>query len=319
MSGELRWPVDEAAAGERLDRALARHLGQPRNQVRQWIADGRVTVGGRPAKPATTLAAGDLVICRPPEGPADPGVVPEAGPLAVLYEDADLVVVDKPAGIAIHPGAGRTTGTLAGILLHRYPELAGVGGPGRPGIVHRLDLGTSGALVVARSAESYLALSRAFAERRVEKTYLGVAYGTPKDDSGVVDLPIGRHRQERKKMQVRRDGRPARTGYRRRAGAGGVSLLELALETGRTHQIRVHLKAIRLPLVGDPVYGEARWRALPAAARKTLSGFPRPALHAWRLAFEHPAGAPPVAVEAPVPEDLRKLWSEVTGQPWPIP
>ncbi len=312
----FRWSIAAAEAGERLDRCVARHLDQPRNQVQRWIADQRVTLNGRSAKAATVLREGDVVACMPPEPPEDAGIEPQAGPLEVLYEDPDLAVLDKAAGVAVHPGAGRGRDTLVHFLLHRYPELAGVGGRGRPGIVHRLDSGTTGALAVARPERAYRELAAAFAERRVRKTYLAVVYGTPRAAGGRIDRPIGRHRHHRKQMQVRADGRPAVTRYRVAESAAGVSRLELDLETGRTHQIRVHLKAIGHPLVGDPVYGEARWRNLPRPIQRPLRDFPRPALHAWRLAFVHPATGEPVAVEAPVPDDLERLWREVTGRPW---
>ncbi len=315
MSDAVRWRVAASVDGERLDRCIAEHLAKPRNQVKRWIADGRVTVNGRTAKPATAVRAGDAVACRPPERRAAPGLEGEAGELAVLYEDGELAVIDKQPGVAVHPGAGLDRGTLVHFLLHRFPEIGAVGGAGRPGIVHRLDKDTTGALVVARTESAYAGLSAAFAERRIDKTYLAVVYGAP-PVSGQIDLPIGRHRHDRKRMQTRPDGRPAITRYRRLETAAGVSRLEIKLETGRTHQIRVHLKAIGHPLVGDPTYGEARWKGLPGAVRRPLKTFPRPALHAWRLAFVHPVSGERVAVEAPVPEDLRRLWREVGGSIW---
>jgi 23S rRNA pseudouridine1911/1915/1917 synthase len=312
------------SAGNRLDRHVAGALKIPRNQVQQWIRAGHVRLNGRPAKAAEVVAAGDLVECEPPP-PAPETLVPEPGDLAVLHEDAGLVVLDKPAGLTVHPGAGRATGTLAHLLLARYPEMSGVGGPGRPGIVHRLDKGTSGVMVVARTASSYQRLSRAFAGRAVVKRYLAVVYGRPAANTGVVEAPIGRHRERRKEMTVRPDGRPARTGYRLLAAGSGIALLELDLATGRTHQIRVHLKSIGHPLIGDPVYGEARWRGLPRSAQAPLRDFPRPALHAWRLALPgDPAGPGDPGdpgnwqrFEAPVPGDLRRLWQEVAGEVFP--
>ncbi len=310
------WRISAAQAGERLDRHVAAHLAKPRNQIRRWIVEERVLVNGRPAKPATAVRDGDQLQCRPPEPRAAPGLVAQPGELTILHEDEDLAVIDKMAGVAVHPGAGRERGTLVNFLLHRYPEIAGVGGAARPGIVHRLDLDTTGALIVARTEGAYAGLSSAFAERRVEKTYQAVVYGVPRQEAGRIDLPIGRHRHDRKRMQVRSDGRPATTRYRRRSTAGGVSRLELDLETGRTHQIRVHLKAVGHPLVGDPTYGEARWKGLPGPVRRPLQTFPRPALHAWRLAFDHPVTGSRIEVQAPVPEDMRQLWREVTGGEW---
>jgi 23S rRNA pseudouridine1911/1915/1917 synthase len=324
LSAPRGWTVDPPVGGgagerlERLDRHVAAAYQLPRNQVQRWIRAGKVLLNGRQAKPADVVAAGDCIECEPPP-PRPETMLPEPGELAVLHEDADMVVLDKPAGLAVHPGAGRATGTLAHLLLARYPEMAGVGGPGRPGIVHRLDRGTSGVMAVARTAAAYQRLSRAFASRAVAKRYLGIVYGSPAAGAGVVDAPIGRHRERRKEMTVRPDGRPARTTYRTLAARSGIALLELELATGRTHQIRVHLKSLGHPLVGDPVYGEARWRGLPRSIQAPLRDFPRPALHAWRLALP-PAGGSGQdwpRFEAPVPADLRHLWQEVTAEPFP--
>jgi 23S rRNA pseudouridine1911/1915/1917 synthase len=311
--GGMDWTVPPEAAGERLDRHVAARLEVPRNQVQHWIEDGLVRLNGRTAKPSTSVALGDSVECDPPELKEE-RVLPEAGELKVLYEDSALVAIDKPAGLTVHPGAGRSSGTLAHRLLNRYPEMAGVGGPGRPGIVHRLDLGTSGVLVVARTASAYARLARAFAAREVSKRYLGIAYGAPSPAAGTIEAAIGRHPQKRMEMAVRPGGRPSRTGYRTIASKSGISLLEMDLATGRTHQIRVHLKHIGHPLVGDPVYGEARWKALPRSIQAPLKNFGRPALHAWRLALKHPGTGESLSFEAPVPEDLRELWRAVTGE-----
>ncbi len=311
--------VAAEAAGSRLDRQVAEWSGAPRNQVQGWIRTGRVRLDGRPAlKPGEVLRSGARVAWEPPP-PVETRIAPEPGDLAVLYEDAALVALDKPPGLVVHPGAGRATGTLVHRLLARYPELAGVGGPGRPGIVHRLDKDTSGLLLVARSDASYRALVRLFAGRGLDKRYLAIVHGAPRAPAGVVEAPIGRHPTERQRMAVRPGGRPARTGWRRVAAAGPVALLELELHTGRTHQIRVHLRHLGHPLVGDPVYGEARERRLSGAARAALAGFGRPALHAWRLRLPHPTTGAPLALEAPVPEDLKELWREATGTPWPAP
>jgi 23S rRNA pseudouridine1911/1915/1917 synthase len=331
----VSWHVADEEAGERLDRHLAGRLDVARNRVRRWIDEGRVTVNGAAAKPSSLLRAGDEVAVEGPDEPPDAGLEPEAGELAVIHEDADLAVIDKPAGLAVHPGAGRTRGTLAHHLLHRYPETAGVGGPGRPGIVHRLDRDTTGVLVIARTDRTCRALVAAFAAREVEKTYVAIVYGTPRPPVGRVELPIGRDPRDRKRMAVispptppkgavipppippngaaRPGGRPAATRYRTLETAHGVSRLELGLETGRTHQIRVHLKAMGHPLVGDPTYGEARWRGLERRFQRVLRDFPRPALHAFRLAFVHPGTGERVAFTAPVPEDMERLWREVVG------
>jgi 23S rRNA pseudouridine1911/1915/1917 synthase len=310
------WTVDPAAAGNRLDRYVAARLDLPRNRVQHWIRDGRVRINGAPAKPSQEVAAGDTVDCEPEE-PREERVVAEAGDLDILYADPELVVLAKPAGLTVHPGAGRPSGTLAHRLLAHYPEMAGVGGPGRPGIVHRLDRDTSGVMVVARTARAYDRLSRDFAARNVSKRYLAIAYGTPRPPVGSITEPIGRHPSRRKEMTVRPDGRPASTGYEILATGAGIALLALDLKTGRTHQIRVHLKSIGHPLVGDPVYGEARWKALPRPLQERLRSFPRPALHAFRLAFRHPTTGEPLAFEAPVPADLKELWEGGTGAGFP--
>jgi len=311
-----RWRVAEQTAGERLDRHVAEQMDVPRNRVQRWIREGRVRVDGETAKPSTPVAAAQTIEVEPPP-PRDDRLQPEEGELSLLHVDDDLIVLDKPAELTVHPGAGRRTGTLAHRLLARFSEIRGLGGPGRPGIVHRLDKDTTGVMVVARTERAYRALSGAFARRQVNKRYLAICYGMPDPPQGTIDAPIGRHPQRRKEMAVRRGARRAVTGYRVLASAAGLSLLELDLQTGRTHQIRVHLKHVRHPLVGDPVYGEARWKELSKTVQKTLRSFPRPALHAWRLAFEHPTEGHRVAFEAPVPADLLELWEGVAGSSWP--
>ena len=298
-----------AAAGERIDQYLARALDQPRNRVQNLLRSGLVTVDGARPKPSYLLRGGEEIAYRIPAPPAT-GPVPEAGPISVLHLDEHILVVDKPAGLIVHPGAGVPGGTLVNRLLHHHPEIAGVGSAERPGIVHRLDIGTSGALAVARTDTAYRFLSRAFAEREVGKVYLAVVYGRPEPLEGTIELPIGRHPTARTRMAVVREsrgGRPATTLYRVLAFAAGVSLLEVTLQTGRTHQIRVHCKAVGHPLIGDPSYGEQRWRGQEPALRRPLREFPRPALHALRLTLPSLAGGPPHTSTAPVPEDLRAL------------
>ncbi len=310
--------VPEEAAGERLDRFLARLYRLPRNQVQQWIRADRVRVDGRPAKASHCLVAGERIECAALPKRSNREMVPESGELRMLYEDPHLAVLDKPAGLAVHPGAGRATGTLAHRLLARYPETASVGGAGRPGIVHRIDKDTTGVLVVARTERAYQRLSAAFAERRVEKRYLGLVYGRPEARQGRIERPISRHPRRRQQMAVHPAGRPARTDFECLESASGISILELRLVTGRTHQLRVHLKALGHPLVGDPTYGEARWRGLPRRQQAPLERFERPALHAWRIAFAHPVSGHRLELEAPVPEDLIDLWREVTGKDFPV-
>ncbi|HEV8241221.1 MAG TPA: RluA family pseudouridine synthase [Thermoanaerobaculia bacterium] len=305
--------VPPEAAGERLDRFLSQHLDVPRNQLQRWIDAGRVRIDGVPAKPAHRLLVGAEVAWDAPPPPADDRVAPEEGELAVLYEDDALIAVDKPAGLTVHPGAGRATGTLVHRLVARYPEIAGVGGPGRPGIVHRLDRGTSGVMVIARTSTAYHHLARAFAARQVDKRYLAICHGilrAPRE----IDAAIARHPTRRQEMTVRAGGRPARSRVRPLATTPPASLVEVELLTGRTHQVRVHLKSLNHPLVGDPVYGEARWKAATGSARAALRDFPRPALHAWRLSFTHPTDDRRVKLESSPPTDLRELWRAVANQ-----
>ena len=311
MAERLRVPPE--AAGERLDRFLSRQLDVPRNQLQRWIGDGRVRIDGSPAKPAHRLLVGAEVEWETPPAATDDRLVPEEGELTVLYEDDALLAIDKPAGLTVHPGAGRNTGTLVHRLIARYPEIAGVGGPGRPGIVHRLDRGTSGVMVVARTAAAYHHLARAFAARQVEKRYLAICHGIL-HAAREVDAAIGRHPSRRQEMTVRAGGRPARSRVRPLATAAAASLVEVELLTGRTHQVRVHLKSLNHPLVGDPVYGEARWKAATGSARAALRDFARPALHAWRLAFTHPTDDRRLELESPPADDLRELWRALAGQ-----
>ncbi|MDH3404150.1 MAG: RluA family pseudouridine synthase [Acidobacteriota bacterium] len=312
-----RWRVGPGETGQRLDSAVAERCAAPRNQVQAWIREGLVTVDGTVRRASHRLEEGSRIACSPRPKATAAHLRPEPGDLALLHEDADLLVIDKPSGLAVHPGAGRPAGTLANRLLHAYPELASVGGAGRPGIVHRLDLDTTGVLVVARTEAAYQSLSRAFAERRVAKIYRAIVFGTPRPAAGVIELAVGRHPLRRKEMTVREDGRPARTRYRVLDAGAGIAFLELALETGRTHQIRVHLKAIRHPLVGDPTYAGNRARGAPREVRGALAGFARPALHALAVELEHPTRHETMRFTAPLPADLAELWLTVTGRPLP--
>jgi 23S rRNA pseudouridine1911/1915/1917 synthase len=305
-------------AGERLDSYLANVYGTSRNQVAKWIRSGVVLVGARTAKPSLKLEGGEWISCEPLLVSQEGVLEPEHGPLRILHQDDSLIVLDKAADLVVHPGAGRQSGTLAHRLLDRFPEIGEVGGAGRPGIVHRLDKGTSGIMVIARTAEAYQVLSKAFSERHVDKKYLAIVFGAPSPSEGLVDAAIARHPQRRKEMTISDRGRPARTGYRTLASTDEASLLELSLETGRTHQIRVHLKHLGYPIIGDPVYGEARWKSLPKRRQKIYREFPRPALHAWRLAFAHPADGHQVDYIAPPPPDFEHLWQRLSGSDLPI-
>jgi len=301
--------VDETGAGERLDRWLAGVMpGLSRARLQAIITGGGVLVDGRVARPSLRLKTGQSISVQLP-APQAAVPLPEDIPLAVVYEDRHLLVVDKPAGLVVHPGAGRATGTLVNALLHRVRDLSGIGGVVRPGIVHRLDRGTSGLLVVAKDDASHLALSRQFSGRTVEKEYLAVVLGVPRAAEGTIDVPIGRDPIHRKRMSIRaRRGRAARSTYRLVEALDGAALLRVRIATGRTHQIRVHLATLGHPVAGDPVYGGRRRPASRRPeARAALESLSRPALHAAHLAFTHPASGERVSFESPLPEDLQAL------------
>ncbi|HEX5614150.1 MAG TPA: RluA family pseudouridine synthase [Acidimicrobiia bacterium] len=292
------FPVPDALAGERVDRAVALVTGWSRADVQSLIELGAVLVDGRAVAKSRRLEVGELVeLLAAPEPVGPPG--PEALEIAVVHDDADIVVVDKPAGLVVHPGAGHESGTLVNGLLARYPELAAVGDPLRPGLVHRLDRDTSGLLVVARSARAYDSLVAQLAARTVHRQYVTLVWGVPSAARGVVDAPIGRSSSRRTRMAVRTEGRAARTEYVVEEVFDDPTCARLAcrLETGRTHQIRVHLAAIGHPVVGDAPYG---------GARPQLS-VGRPFLHAATLAFVHPATGVEVRFDAPLPRELAEL------------
>ncbi len=319
LRGERRIEVriDPADAGIRLDRALQRQLPeQSRTRLKQLILDGRVTGGGRLLRdPATRAPAGiSILVTLPAPAEADPAAQPI--PLAIRFEDAHLIVVDKPAGMVVHPAPGNPTGTLVNALLaHCGPTLAGIGGVRRPGIVHRLDKDTSGLIVAAKTEAAHRALSQDFAARRIERAYAAIVWGAPAPAAGEIVENIGRSPANRKKMAVvaASRGKPALTRYRteRRFAANGIwhaALIECRLSTGRTHQIRVHLAHIGHPLIGDPVYGRAGRRvARTANIGAEIATFPRQALHARLLGFAHPASGEPLRFESELPADMLAL------------
>ncbi len=307
----LRAAATREDEGVRLDRWLAVRLGDlSRTRVRGLIDAGRVLVDGQPAKAAHRLRPGERVEARvPPPPSAD--LAPEALPLAIVFEDADLLVVDKPAGLVTHPGAGRAGGTLAAAALAHAPEMAGVGGPGRPGVVHRLDRGTSGLIVLARTRRAYDSLVAQLAARQVTRRYLCLVHGRVRRERGTIDAPIGRDPRSRVRMAVVPAGRGKRavTHYRVLARHPGFTWLECRLETGRTHQIRVHLAAEGHPVAGDRTYGgraSARTEVTPPVA-EALAGLEGVALHAATLAFVHPGTGERLELHAPVPERIGRL------------
>lgn len=307
--GGLAFTVEEGAAGQRVDAALAALADVSRSQIKRWLDEGRVRVGGRAVRASRLLALGETIEARPLE-PVALSLDAEAIPLVVLFEDADLIVIDKPAGLVVHPAPGHPKGTLVNALLHHCRgELAGIGGVLRPGIVHRLDRGTSGVLVAAKTDLAHRGLAEQFARHSIERIYRTFVRGLPRASAGRIDRPIGRHPEDRQRMSVRtRAGRPSATRWRvlGRDRAQGISALEIRPETGRTHQIRVHLASAGLPVVGDVVYGRAR-------GDEAVLG--RPALHAAHLGFDHPRSGARLGFDAPLPPDLQSWVDTLALEP----
>ena len=265
-----------------------------------------VFVNGRQARPSEEVREGDLVEYERPQPVA---VEPSAEPIAldVLYEDADLVVLDKPAGMVVHPAPGHRSGTLVNALLARGGEWSSSGGRPRPGIVHRLDKGTSGLMLAARSEAAHRGLAAQLADRTLSRTYLAIVGGTPSPPSGVLEGPIGRHPRDRVRMAVVEGGRPARTRYEVVERRAGHTLVRCELESGRTHQVRVHLAAFGHPVAGDELYG-----GRPASGQRPALAEPaRPLLHAWRLRFRHPASGAEMSFESEPPADFREYWESL--------
>ena len=298
--------VDDEAEGQRLDAWLARRLPSlSRSRLQALIDQGHVQLDGAKARPSARLRAGQVAVVHvPPPIPAEPQ--PEDIPIAAVHEDRWLLVVNKPAGLVVHPGAGTSRGTLVNALLRHVRDLSGVGGVLRPGIVHRLDRGTSGLLVVAKDDETHRSLVRQFAGRSVEKEYVALVLGVPARAAGEVDARIGRDPVRRHKMSTRASrSRDAHTSWRIAERFDGAALLRVQIHTGRTHQIRVHLASIGHPVAGDVVYGGTRTpSSRRTAVRDALASLERPALHAARLTFTHPASGERLTFEAPLPPDL---------------
>jgi 23S rRNA pseudouridine1911/1915/1917 synthase len=298
--------IPQELAGKRLDVALARLLPEhSRTRIKSWIEAGQVEVGGLRCKAREVARAGSSVRVRISVEAPDTEVLPEAIALDLAHADRDVLVVNKPAGLVVHPGAGNPRHTLQNALLGMDPTLAALP---RAGIIHRLDKDTSGLLVIARTPEAHTALTRQLLARSVSREYLAVCVGVM-TGGGTIDEPIGRDRNDRLRMRVRRDGRPAITHYRVLERFRAHTYLRVKLETGRTHQIRLHLAHLRFPIVGDPVYGGRL--SLPRAAATGLTaalrGFKRQALHAATLAFDHPRSGKRLTLQSPVPPDFAQL------------
>ena len=309
MSAEfqvIELKIPEELAGQRLDSALARLLPEhSRTRIKSWIEAGEVRVGRLRCKPSDTAAGGARVTVRMALEPPTVAVLPEPIALRLVHEDRDLYVVDKPAGLVVHPGAGNPRHTLQNALLGLDPKLAVLP---RAGLIHRLDKDTSGLLLVARTPEAQTALARQLMARTISREYLAVCVGVM-TGGGTIDEPIGRHRHDRVRMTVRADGRPAVTHYRVLERFRAHTYLGVKLETGRTHQIRLHLSHLRFPIVGDPVYGGrfARPRGVTDALAGTLRDFKRQALHAATLGLDHPRSAKRLTLQSPVPADFAGL------------
>jgi 23S rRNA pseudouridine1911/1915/1917 synthase len=292
--------VPRALDGERVDRVVAFVTGLPRREVADLVAGGRVRIDGGTVKARSRrVAEGDIVEVDVPAVADDRPVPDPSVDVAVIHADDEVIVVDKPPGLVVHPGAGRAEGTLVHGLLHRFPDIAAVGDPSRPGIVHRLDKGTSGLMVVARTPRAFADLTAQLKARDVERRYFALVLGEVAESKGVVDAPVGRSTRQPTRMAVTAKGRPARTRYEvleRYTDPVPATLLECRLESGRTHQVRVHLAAIGHPVAGDTRYGRG-----DALAMK------RPFLHAHELAFDHPADGSRRRFESPLPADLEQV------------
>ncbi len=305
MTDTHRLTVPPDVAGERLDRFLAAAgIGLTRSRARQLIDEGLVSVPGGAARPSMRLNGGEEITVRTP-APRPLGLVPEDRPLTVLFQDEHLMVVEKPAGMVVHPAPGHADGTLVHVLLSRAGALSGIGGVERPGIVHRLDRDTSGLLVAAKSDAAHARLSAQLAAHRMSRRYHGIVWGRPGRPEGTVSTQVGRHPVHRKKMAVlAAGGRKAVTHYRCLESFGGFTLVEFRLETGRTHQVRLHCAHLGCPIVGDDVYGRSRKVALARGAGAPAVTVSRFLLHAFHLGFVHPVSGERMDFTVPDPPEF---------------
>ena len=309
--------VPEKDQGRRLDQFLSEaNLNLSRSQAKRLIEKKLILLNKGLTKPSAHVKAGDIISGNLPK-PESLSLKPEPIPLNILYEDSSIVVIDKPSGMVVHPAYGNPSGTLVNALLHHCKDLAGINGILRPGIVHRLDKGTSGVMVVAKDDEAYRHLTKQFKNRTVEKVYLAIVYGRFNQDEGSIDSAIGRHPSERKRMSTKtKKGRPAITLWKVIERLDGFTLLEILPRTGRTHQIRVHLSSMGHPLLGDPLYGR---KGRPGAIRDSilrecLKKMNRQSLHAQRLEFNHPRTGERIEFVSPIPQDMSNLLSFLQKQ-----
>ena len=313
MSLTHSWSIESSEVGLRLDVAVASHLEDvSRAQVKKWIEQGHVLVGGNEARASRLCRKGDAVEVRVPE-PVPGAPEPEEIPLTILYQDPHLVVVDKPAGMVVHPSPGHPSGTLVNALLAHCKDLSGIGGVERPGIVHRLDVGTTGVIVVAKNDHAHRHLAEQFQARRVKKHYIGIVHGSTPVELAI-DRAIGRDPIRRTKISSRSSrAKPALSEVRRLEYLPASSLIEIRIHTGRTHQIRVHLSEVGYPLVGDKDYGAPQKppTGMSQAEFQPLKDFNRPALHAQSLELEHPKTGKPMNWKAPLPEDMQRLLAKL--------
>lgn len=294
---------------ERLDTYLSKKIPEiSRSQIKKIIDNGNVLLNNRSAKAGRKLQDRDVVHVTIPE-PKTLEAIPQKIPLDILYEDKSIIVVNKPAGMVVHTGAGNTEKTLVNALLYHCKDLSGIGGVLRPGIVHRLDKDTSGAIVAAKNDKAHLSLTKQFKERIIKKKYIALVWGVVKDDEGIIDMPIGRHISHRQKMSVAaKRGRTAVTHYKVLKRFSHFTLLEIRIETGRTHQIRVHLSAIHHPVVGDNVYGKKTIPSfLSSDVRTKVQGLKRQALHSAVLGFKHPETDEYMEFNSPLPDDMASI------------
>ena len=287
----------------RIDAYLAENTAYTRSKIQGWIKEGAVEKNGKPCKANADVRIGDVIRMRVTQESGESLPEPEDIPLDVVYEDADLAVINKPKGMVVHPAPGNPSGTLVNALLYRFRTLSGTGGDTRPGIVHRIDRMTSGLLVVAKNDAAHEALAKQFALHTAHREYLCLVHGNLKEDSGTVDAPIGRHKTDRKRMAVTEDGRRAVTHWRVLERFGTETLLDVRLETGRTHQIRVHMAYIKHPILGDDVYGSG-------ISKLGLNG---QALHGYRLTFTHPRTGKIMSFTAPLPDEFVEALHRLGG------